>query len=152
MIFNFFTKSFLGDGGCYFLAFIVGIFAIEFVNSNENISPYFIALILWYPAFENLFSILRRIFFLKKKIERPDNYHLHHLFYKFILKNTKNKNSFFVKNGTGLIFTFYNMLIFIIGTNYFYQSFELIILIFISITIYISLYIYLKKKLLIKFK
>ena len=152
IIFNFFTKSFLGDGGSYFLAFIIGMFSIKFINYNENVSPYFIALIFWYPAFENLFSILRRMIFLKDRVGKPDNYHLHHLFYEYISKKNKNKNNFFILNGTGLIFTLYNLFIFFLGTNYIYQSLKLIILIFFSIIIYLTLYIYLKKKLSIKFK
>ena len=53
-------------------------------NLKPNLSPYFFAVLLWYPAYENLFSILRR---LKRKqtISKPDNLHLHILFKNYIL-------------------------------------------------------------------
>ena len=58
--YNFFNKSYLGDGGTYLLSFIVGYILIN-LQINQNVSPYYIALFLWYPAFENLFSISRRV-------------------------------------------------------------------------------------------
>ena len=68
LLFNFFGKSFLGDSGTYSLAFLIGALCIKFIYDNpQTVSPYFIALILWYPAIENLFfSIIRRAF--SKKI------------------------------------------------------------------------------------
>ena len=48
----------------------------------------FIVIILWYPAFETLFSIIRKIIY-KSQPSSPDNYHLHHLIYLFF--NKKNK-------------------------------------------------------------
>ena len=57
-VFNFFSRSFLGDGGSYLIAAFTGILLINFVNNLPNlISPYYIILLLWYPAFENLFTI-----------------------------------------------------------------------------------------------
>ena len=58
------------------------------------ISPYYIANLFWYPAFENLFSVLRRT---SKNINNylPDNDHLHHL----ILKNlNKDKSTYKTSN------------------------------------------------------
>ena len=67
----------MGDSGAYLLGFLFGYYAIILANENLNISPFYILNLLWYPAFENLFSILRKI---KSKISvsTPDNYHLHH--------------------------------------------------------------------------
>ena len=65
--FNLFGKSFLGDSGTYSLAFLVGVLCMKFIYDNPQvISPYFIALLLWYPAIENLFSIIRRT--ISKKV------------------------------------------------------------------------------------
>ena len=52
---------------------------------NEKISPYFIANLLLYPAFENLFSIIRRVS-LNKKNYLADNNHLHQLLFKYLKK------------------------------------------------------------------
>ena len=67
LIFNFFSQSFLGDNGSYLLGFFIGFYLITFYENQNSISPYYIILLLWYPAYENLFSIIRRLFFEKKK-------------------------------------------------------------------------------------
>ena len=59
-IFNFFGKMFLGDGGSYLISFVAGIILIKFSNDNYLVSPYYIMALLWYPAYENLFSIVRK--------------------------------------------------------------------------------------------
>ena len=56
---------YLGDGGAYLLGFLSSYYLIKFSNLNINISPYYIILLLWYPAFENLFSIIRKSFYKK---------------------------------------------------------------------------------------
>ena len=58
----------LGDGGVYGLACLIGIIAVYLSNKSDAVSPYFIANLFWYPAFENLFSIIRRIISNKKII------------------------------------------------------------------------------------
>ena len=85
LFFNFFGKAYLGDSGVYLLSFIVGVKLIEFINNNNSFSPYFIACLLWYPAYENLFSIIRKKI---KKISpsKADNYHLHQLLFIYIKK------------------------------------------------------------------
>ena len=87
--FNFFSKVYLGDSGSFLLSFLMGYYLIVFFNTNLNlihsISPIFILLLLWYPAFENLFSILRKIV-TKKNAAKPDNLHLHQLLFSFLNK------------------------------------------------------------------
>ena len=62
LILNLFNKIYLGDNGSYLLGFMFAIIAISVQNKNSQISPYFIILLLWYPCFENLFSIIRKKF------------------------------------------------------------------------------------------
>ena len=83
---NSFNKSFMGDNGSYLISFFTAIFLIDLSNENQIISPYFIAVLLWYPAFENFFSLTRRLLFEKRKIKNADNLHLHHLLFVFIKK------------------------------------------------------------------
>ena len=64
-LFNFFGLMFLGDSGSYLISFIAGVTMINFSNNNDLVSPYYIAAILWYPAYENLFSIIRKLIFKK---------------------------------------------------------------------------------------
>ena len=63
---NFLNKLFLGDNGAYMISFFIGFYLITIYNQNyQNITPYFVILLLWYPCFENLFSILRKIYYKK---------------------------------------------------------------------------------------
>ena len=62
LVLNFLNLLFLGDSGSYSISFIVGYFLIFIYNKATFISPYFIILLLWYPCFENLFSIIRKMF------------------------------------------------------------------------------------------
>ena len=59
-ILNLFNFLYLGDSGSYLIGFLYGYFLIDINSLNPLISPYFIALLLWYPAFENLFSIIKK--------------------------------------------------------------------------------------------
>ncbi len=142
-IFNFFGKLFSGDSGAYTISFIVGFFMINLVNLSEKISPYFIACLLWYPAYECLFSIIRKR--LKKNfLTKADNKHLHHLIFSFLRKKTNLKtekaNLF-----TGLSINFFNFIIFFNAYNNVSQTKNLIFLIFISSFLYTILYFYLLK-------
>ena len=90
-IFNIFNQFFLGDSGAYFLSFFIGFILIEIYNENLKISPYFIILLLWYPCFENLFSIVRKLL-KKKSVLKPDNDHLHQLIFISIKNRYQLKN------------------------------------------------------------
>jgi len=91
-IFNAFSKIYLGDSGSFLLSFVTGYYLISLFNKNlelkEPISSVFIILLLWYPAFENLFSIIRKII-NKIHPSRPDNSHFHHLLFDFLKKKIK---------------------------------------------------------------
>ena len=86
LILNLSNKLYLGDSGSYTLGFIFSTFLINLYLVNNLISPYFVILLLWYPCFENLFSILRKFRF-KKSPTYPDNKHLHQLIFEHLLKS-----------------------------------------------------------------
>ena len=143
--FNFLGKVYLGDSGSYLLSFIFGISLIDLVNNSLSISPYFVALLLWYPAYENLFSIIR------KKIQKmspstADNMHFHQLLFMYFA-SVIEFNKKIINTMTGLIINFYNGLMFIIGINNISNTKFLISLIIFNITIYTVLYFILRKKL-----
>lgn len=138
IIFNFLNKSYFGDGGSYLLSFIVGIILINF-QILTNISPFFVVLILWYPAFENFFSILRRISNSNTRADQPDLLHLHHLLFNFFnVKFNLNKN--LSSSFPSIIINLFNLIIFYIGTHFLYSTLVLIILILICVVIYILVY------------
>ena len=144
-IFNMFNKIYLGDSGSYLLSFFIGTLLINFSNKNaENISSLFIALLLWYPAFENLFSIIRKIL-QSRKIYKADNLHLHHLIFSFLKKKFKKINLTFASSLTGNIINFYNLFIFILSLNFINSTKYLILIIIVNILIYTSTYLVIRK-------
>ena len=134
--YNFFNKSYLGDGGTYLLSFIVGYILIN-LQINQNVSPYYIALFLWYPAFENLFSISRRVLSKKLRPDKPDLLHLHHLLFRYI-NNNFNLNNKLKFSMSGIIINLFNLIIFYIGSFFIYSTIKLLILIFFCIFVYLS--------------
>ena len=138
ILFNYFNKSYFGDGGSYLLSVIIGYLIIS-LHISTNISPYFIVLILWYPAFENFFSIIRRVNSSSARPDQPDSLHLHHLLFTFLNKKfILNKN--LSASLPSIIVNFFNFIIFYIGTHFLYSTVKLIMLILVCIVIYTFLY------------
>jgi len=144
-LFNFFGKIYLGDSGSYLIAFFTAFFLLDFIINNTFVSPYFICLLLWYPAFENLFSILRRILF-SKKIHKADQNHLHQMIFKFFLKK-KLINKKYLNTFTANIINLFNFAVFILFYKYFLITKFLILAILFNSFVYLICYLYLKKKL-----
>ncbi len=139
-ILNFFNKIYLGDNGAYLVGLIFSICLIDFYNDNyTKVSPFFIVLLLWYPAFENLFSILRKINFRSSPIE-PDTLHLHQLVFKFF-KDKLKRDDKFTNTFTGNLINIFNLLIILFGLQKVYSSSFQIILILFCIVSYVFIYI-----------
>lgn len=79
---------FLGDGGAYFLGFLLGELALLLVMRNPAVSTWYAALLLIYPAFETIFSAYRRMFVRGKSPTLPDGIHLHSLIFRRIVQWT----------------------------------------------------------------
>ena len=141
---NFFGKVYLGDSGAYLIAFLISFFVIDFSLKNTLVSPYFISLLLWYPAFENLFSILRRIL-SKNKIDAPDNYHLHHMIYAYFIQKKIIKISY-VNTFVANLINLYNLSSFVLFSRFYLSTKILIIGIFLNISVYLFLFFFLKTK------
>jgi UDP-N-acetylmuramyl pentapeptide phosphotransferase/UDP-N-acetylglucosamine-1-phosphate transferase len=144
LILNFFNKVFLGDNGSYLIGFLFSIFLIRIHQINPSISPYFIILLLWYPCFENLFSIIRKKL-SKILVINPDNSHLHQLFFLFIFKRLNVKNKLLANNLTSLIINIYHFFIFFIGAQNFDKTKIQILLIVINLIVYLGLYFFLNR-------
>lgn len=76
-------RIFLGDGGAYFLGFMLAELSICLVARHQQISVWFPVLLLAHPIWETLYASTRRarkhgIFW----IMRADNRHLHQLVYR----------------------------------------------------------------------
>jgi UDP-N-acetylmuramyl pentapeptide phosphotransferase/UDP-N-acetylglucosamine-1-phosphate transferase len=71
---------FLGDGGAYLIGFMIAELSVLLVARNPQVSPWFPFLLVFYPIFEALFSIFRRIA-IGKHPGLPDADHLHQLIF-----------------------------------------------------------------------
>ena len=131
--------------GVYF-AKIEGIKTIRsgFSNLYQNlISPYYICLLLWYPAFENLFSILRRKFVKRGFSTYADNEHIHHFLFKLLNKNIRIKK---LSNSlSGIIINLFNFSFIYIGSNFINNTKILSLIIIFSVCFYLLIYFILKK-------
>ena len=145
LIFNLFGVIILGDSGSYLLSLFLGLNLIELANSDILISPYFIILLLWYPCFELLFSIIRRLL-KRQESYKPDTSHLHQMLYRFINSSNdfkKNLNHFI----TSSIIIFYNLASFIVGIKFYNHTETLAYIVGVNIFIYLISYNLLKTKL-----
>ncbi len=143
LVMNFFNQLFLGDSGSYSLSFLMGVILIKIYNLNQQITPYFIILLLWYPCFENLFSIFRKII---SKIDplKPDNGHLHYLIYIFF-KNKFNLTKLKSNNISSFSINSFNLIVFYIASkNINHTGYQVSIILF-SITFYCLIFYILKK-------
>jgi UDP-N-acetylmuramyl pentapeptide phosphotransferase/UDP-N-acetylglucosamine-1-phosphate transferase len=77
---------FLGDGGAYLVGFWIAELSILLTSRHAEISKWFPLLLCFYPIFETLFSIYRRIILKKVHPGTPDATHLHQLIFRRIVR------------------------------------------------------------------
>ncbi len=126
-------KIFLGDGGAYFLGFVIVEIAIMLSQKHEEISPWFVLGVMIYPVYEVLFSVYRRRLVRGLSALHPDGIHLHSLLFKRKVKSNP-KTSILVwmltapfiflplgykGNEKWLILT---ILLFVVGYNWLYHA------------------------------
>ena len=143
-IFNFFGKIYLGDGGAYLISFVIGVTLIKFSNNNYSVSPYYIVALLWYPAYENLFSIIRKKI-LKKFPSAPDSEHLHQFIYLY-LDRSFNIDKNFSNTLSGILICIYNLFYFLTIFDNFNHTEILVYSIIFNVLFYNLLYFLLRKK------
>ena len=142
--YNLIGKNFLGDSGSYLIAFITGFVLVDFYKSYSEISSLFIVTLLWYPAFENFFSIIRKKI-NNKNPSKPDTDHLHQLIFKLLLTHFSGKKKTNIISG--LVINFYNLIVFILAYFLFNSSIGLFILLLFNLVIYTTCYFIIFKKL-----
>lgn len=77
---------FLGDGGAYLIGFLVAELSVLLVAHNPQVSPWCPLLLSFYPIFETLFTIFRRVFIGRTHPGLPDAAHLHQLIYRRVVR------------------------------------------------------------------
>ncbi len=86
-------RLFLGDAGAYFIGFLIAEFSILLVARNPSVSPWCALLIVAYPVWETVFSMLRRASVGGlAQMGRADALHLHHLVYRRLIKNNQRNS------------------------------------------------------------
>lgn len=77
---------FLGDGGAYFLGFLLVQIWLLLLSRNPSLTPLFVVAVAFLPTMETIFSIYRRRFHGRGKRRRAamlaDRLHLHTLVYR----------------------------------------------------------------------
>src|SRR5690606_11755254 len=82
LIFNYpRAKIFLGDGGAYFLGFLMATAAVVFWERHPQTSPLLLLVLLIYPLWEVVFSPLRKMGYEKISPVKSDRNHLHQLLF-----------------------------------------------------------------------
>ena len=142
-ILNGLNLLYLGDNGAYLLSFFIAILLIDLASNFKALSPYYIVNLLWYPAYENLFSIIRKIK-SKKSPLKPDNLHLHQLIFLFIKKNIKLKPKI-LNTLTGITINLFNLIIFIAATKNYSNTKSQLMILCVSFITYNLIYILLNK-------
>lgn len=78
---------FLGDGGAYFVGYLLAALSFLLVARHRNVvSPWYPFLLCIYPVFETLFSIWRKLVIRGGNPGLPDGLHLHMLVFRRLVR------------------------------------------------------------------
>ena len=138
LILNQSNLFFIGDSGSYSLGLIFSFLLINIYSVNSNISPFYIILLVWYPCFELLFSILRK-FNINFSPAKPDIRHLHQLIYHLIM-NKYNLSKLKSNNISSILILLFNSFSIFLGSVDIYNTQNQIILIILNILFYTAAY------------
>jgi UDP-GlcNAc:undecaprenyl-phosphate/decaprenyl-phosphate GlcNAc-1-phosphate transferase len=141
-VFNFpFGKIFIGDGGAYFVGFMLAIIGLMLGVRNEEVSHWFVLLLFIYPLYETIFSIYRKKIVRGTLSSEPDGFHLHMLIYKRLVKCKTFKNNKVMCNSMTSPFLWALSLVGIIPAVIWYDNqTALIIWAFVFMAIYTIIY------------
>ena len=137
-ILNFTNKIYLGDSGSYLLGFIFSVLLINLYMTNNLISPFYIILLVWYPCYENLFSIIRKRI-LNRSTMKPDSNHLHQLIFYYIKKEFSLK-TIHANLLSANVINIFNFSIFLVCSNFISYTKTIIFFIMLNLVIYTVIY------------
>lgn len=83
---------FLGDGGAYLIGFWIAELSVLLTARHSEVSKWFPLLLCFYPIFETLFTIYRRVILKRVHPGMPDAAHLHQLIYMRIVRWSLGSN------------------------------------------------------------
>ncbi|KPC55270.1 MraY family glycosyltransferase [Amantichitinum ursilacus] len=88
---------FLGDGGAYFIGFMLAELAVLLLARNPRVSVWYPLVLCAYPVVEVLFSVYRKKFVRGLSPGQPDGAHMHMLIYKRLLRQDAHAHSADIK-------------------------------------------------------
>ena len=143
-IFNFpFGKIFMGDGGAYFLGFMLAVLGLMLVDRHVELSNWFVLLIFIYPMYELLYSIYRRKVIHKTDASQPDAAHLHSLIYRKLISCVRFKHDKVICNSMTSPFLWLLSLVGIIPAIIWYDDQTILIIsAFVFMFVYTAIYKY----------
>jgi UDP-GlcNAc:undecaprenyl-phosphate/decaprenyl-phosphate GlcNAc-1-phosphate transferase len=89
-----------GDGGAYFIGFLIAALSVLLVKRNPEISPWFALMLASYPVTETLFSILRRVL-SGSRVSESDNAHLHSLVGQYLIARERAGEKIWLGSNAG---------------------------------------------------
>ncbi|MBC7685726.1 MAG: glycosyltransferase family 4 protein [Bdellovibrionales bacterium] len=135
---------FLGDGGAYFIGFMLGELTLLLVMRNPEVSTWYAALLLIYPVFETIFSAYRRVFLRGKSPALPDGIHLHSLIFRRIVQwavGRKEARALMRRNSlTSPYLWMFSLMAVIPATVFWKNTTALILFCFLFVVSYVWLY------------
>lgn len=135
---------FLGDGGAYFLGFMLAELGILLVARNPQVSAWYPALLFIYPIFETLFSIYRKRYLRGMSPSLPDGIHLHMLIYKRVIRwavGSRNARLLLRRNASTSPYLWALSLLAIVpATAFWHQKFVLVGFLAVFVAVYLWLY------------
>lgn len=135
---------FLGDGGAYFIGFMLAECGILLVLRNSHVSAWYPVLMLIYPIFETLFSIYRRRVLKGVPAGYPDGVHLHTLIYQRLMRwavGSKDERHIVRRNSmTSPYLWFLSLLAVLPATLFWNNRITLLIFIALFMALYVRLY------------
>lgn len=142
---------FMGDGGAYFIGFLIAVASILLVIRHEIISPWFALAVNIYPVTETIYSMWRRFFKQRKNMGHPDGLHLHSLIYRRIVSYASITQSETRANSANAKTSQYLWILSSAGTLPVFLTWNSTGLLILQIIVFVNLYIYFYHR-LVKFK
>jgi UDP-N-acetylmuramyl pentapeptide phosphotransferase/UDP-N-acetylglucosamine-1-phosphate transferase len=136
---------FLGDGGAYFIGFMLAELAILLVMRHREVSAWYPVLLFVYPIFETCFSIYRKKFVRGMSPGIPDGVHLHMLVYKRLMRwavGTKTAHDLTRRNSFTSPYLWLLSLVGVIPATLFWQhTVHLFVFVVVFAATYVWLYV-----------
>jgi UDP-GlcNAc:undecaprenyl-phosphate/decaprenyl-phosphate GlcNAc-1-phosphate transferase len=89
-------RIFMGDGGAYYIGFIMAVLAMMLAQRHTDVSPFFVLLCISYPVIEVIFSFIRRGLQKGANPLEPDTQHFHHLINAKIANGDNSKTVIYI--------------------------------------------------------